>query len=78
MEDKTINIELTWDGLHYKGWATPSEHKNDNGKPRSFHVVLNDTMFGNLSWNKEKWTADEQRPEGMVEAVGHIIQSNWK
>lgn len=78
MHDKTFNIELTYNGMQYTGWVTPSGQTNDQGKPRSFHVVLNEIMFGNLSLNDHKWTIDEQRPAELVEAVGQIIQSQWK
>jgi hypothetical protein len=73
-----IDISLDFNGMHYTGWATPSESGNDNGWPKSFHVVLNETMFGNVSYNDGKWTVDEWRPEGMADAVGAAIQSKYK
>jgi hypothetical protein len=78
MNDKTFNIALDYEGIHYKGWVTPSEKKHDDGQPRSYHVVLNDTLFGNLSKTDDKWVIDEQRPAGMVDQVGGLIQENWK
>jgi hypothetical protein len=78
MSDKTFNIALDHEGMHYEGWVTPSDKLTEDGKPKSFHVVLNETMFGNLSLSGEHWTVDEQRPAGLVEEVGKYIQSNWK
>jgi hypothetical protein len=73
MEDTSFDIAFDYEGIHYKGWVTPAEAHNAAGKPRSFHVVLNDTLFGNLAYHDDQWTIDEQRPAGMVELVGAII-----
>ena len=78
MNDKTFNIALDYEGIHYQGWVTPSDKLHADHKPKSFHVVLNDTMFGNLSKDGEKWAIDEQRPAGMVQEVGRFIQATWK
>ena len=78
MNDKTFNIALDYEGIHYEGWVTPSDKEGADGKPKSFHVVLNETMFGNLSSSDGTWTVDEQRPEGLVKEVGNYIQANWK
>lgn len=78
MNDKTFNIVLDYEGTHYEGWVTPSDKKGTDGKPKSFHVVLNETMFGNLSFSNNNWTVDEQRPEGLTNEVGKYIQSAWK
>jgi hypothetical protein len=73
-----IDITLDFNGMHYTGWATPSEANHENGWPKSFHVVLNNTMFGNVSLDNDTWSVDEWRPEGMAEAVGAAIQSKYK
>lgn len=76
--EKTFNIALDYEGIHYQGWITPSDKIGEDGMPRSFHVVLNETMFGNLSRSGDTWTVDEQRPDGLVQEVGRYIQSTWK
>lgn len=78
MSDQTFNIALDFEGVHYEGWVTPSDKKKQDGQPASFHVVLNETMFGNLSLSGGTWAVDEQRPEGLVQEVGKCIETNWK
>lgn len=78
MNDQSFNITLDFEGTHYEGWITPSDKTEADGKPKSFHVVLNETMFGNLSLSEDTWTVDEQRPEGLVKEVGKYIQANLK
>lgn len=75
MNDKTFDISLAYDGIQYQGWVTPSAEHHADGMPRSFHVVLNETMFGNLSKSGDNWVIDQQRPAAMVEQVGKLIQS---
>lgn len=75
--EKQIDISFTANGLDYKGWATPSEKNKKDGSPKSFHVVLNDIMFGNVSQSDDKsWTVDEQRPQHLVDTVGEILQKH--
>jgi hypothetical protein len=72
-----IDISVIVDGKEYKGWATPSDKNKEDGSPKSFHVVLNDVMFGNISHSSEKtWTVDEQRPQELVEAVGKYLEKH--
>jgi len=78
MNQRTFDISLEHNGIAYQGWVTPSDEAQPNGIPRSFHVVLNETMFGNLSKSGDKWVVDQQRPDEMVEKVGLIIQSKIK
>ena len=78
MNHEPIDISLDFNGTHYTGWATPSEKTHENGWPKSFHVVLNETFFGNVSNNDGQWLVDEQRPDGMVDVVGTAIQSKYK
>lgn len=78
MNDKTFDIAFDYEGVHYTGWVTPSERVQADGQPGSYHVVLNDTLFGNVSFNNDQWTVDQQRPAGLVAEVGRIIQSRWK
>jgi len=76
-EEKIFDIEVENDGTYYKGWANPSDKLNDEGFPVSFHVVLNQTSFGHLSYNNGKWSTDEQRPAGLVSAVGNQIERHY-
>jgi hypothetical protein len=76
METKQINIAIHYDGIHYTGWAIPSDRKKDDGKPASFHVVLNDTLFGNVSHNGTSWVVDEQRPQPLTDKVGDYLKEH--
>jgi hypothetical protein len=75
MEDRIFDINLTHEGKAYTGWVNPSGKTHSDGLPSSFHVVLNDVFFANLSYNNGKWVADDQRPAGLIEAVGKAIES---
>ena len=77
-EEKIFDIEVECDGTNYKGWANPSGKFNDDGLPASFHVVLNETSFGHLSYSNGKWSSDQQRPAALVEAVGEGIRQQYK
>ena len=78
MNHEPIDIQLEFEGIRYTGWATPSEKEHEDGWPTSFHVVLNETFFGNISTDKGKWLVDEQRPDGLAEAVGAAIYARYK
>lgn len=74
MEDNSFDIAVDAGGKHYDGWATPSAHKKEDGSPKSFHVVLNGVMFGNVSCNDTVWNVDEPRPDDLTEAVGSLLR----
>jgi hypothetical protein len=74
MEDNIFDISFEENGINYKGWVNPSDKLSDEGKPISFHVVLNDTSFGYLSYNNCKWTVNEERPNSLVLKVGEEIE----
>jgi hypothetical protein len=78
MNKTTFDIAFDYEGVHYTGWATPADHVQADGQPASYHVVLNDTFFGNVSYHDDHWMVDQQRPAGLVAEVGRIIQSRWK
>jgi hypothetical protein len=78
MSHEPIDIQLDFNGVHYAGWATPNEKQHEDGWPKSFHVVLNETMFGNVSRDNDQWLVDEQRPEGMANVVGKAIAAAYK
>ena len=75
-EDKIFDIEFQSGGRSYKGWVNPSDKLSDTGLPASFHVVLNNVFFGNLSLSAGKWNVDEDRPDALVDAAGREI-SRW-
>lgn len=78
MEDKIFDIEFKVDGKEYKGWVNPSEKLNDAGIPVSFHVVLNETAFGYLSFQNCKWMINEDRPPSLVNEVGKQIEAHYQ
>jgi hypothetical protein len=73
-EDNLLDIELNFEGKHYTGWIRPAEKLNNDGKPVSYHVVLDKVFFGNLSHTGHNWTSDEPRPESLIQAVGNAIE----
>ena len=73
MAKEIIPIQFNGQGIEYKGWATPSDQRYEDGYPRSYHVVLNRVYFGNLSLDRGKWIADEPRPRELVAAVGACL-----
>lgn len=78
MSREPIDIQCSFDGVQYTGWATPSEKQHSDGWPASFHVVLNETFFGNVSRDNGRWLVDEERPEGMANVVGAAITAALK
>ena len=77
-EEKIFDIEVENEGTTYRGWVNPSDKLNEDGFPVSFHVVLNQTSFGHLALNNGVWSADEQRPAALVEAVGEQIARHYQ
>jgi hypothetical protein len=78
MEDNIFDISFTAQGKFYKGWVNPSDKLNDEGKPISFHVVLNEVSFGYLSFKDCKWVVNEERPENLVTIVGKEIENHYR
>ena len=76
MEDNIFDISFDYNGLHYKGWVNPSPKKQSDGTPASYHVVLNDISFGNVSFNQGKWINSEDRPGELIALVGKHIENN--
>ncbi len=77
MSDKYFSTEFNHDGIHYDGIITPLEKVREDGTPKSYHVVLNNVLFGNVHHNNEKWAVDEQRPEELTDIVGKCIEKNY-
>ena len=78
MEDKIFDISFEFDNRKYSGWVNPSEEVNVSGAPVSFHVVLDDTSFGYVSFRDCKWMVNEERPEGLVKQVGKQIEKHYQ
>jgi hypothetical protein len=78
MGEDVFDISIESDGKNYPGWVNPSGKPDEHGKPSSFHVVLNNVMFGNLSLDKCHWTISESRPHALVEKVGIEIEKHYK
>ena len=78
MEDNIFDISFESDGKTYKGWVNPSEKLNESGTPASYHVVLNETSFGYLSFNNCKWTVNEERPSALVNLAGKEIEKHYR
>jgi hypothetical protein len=78
MDENIFDIAFEYGAQQYRGWANPSENLSDNGKPVSFHVVLNDTSFGYLSYHNCKWTVNENRPSELVEKIGLEIEKQYQ
>jgi hypothetical protein len=78
MSEEFFNIEFDHDNIHYNGIITPSEKIREDGTPKSFHVVLNKVLFGNVHYNNSKWAVDEQRPDALTEIVGKQIEQYYQ
>lgn len=78
MNVQFFSVSFTHDGIHYQGRITPSEHRHADGTPKSYHVILNEVLFGNLSLDGSVWAVDERRPQDLVEVVGEQIERRWR
>jgi hypothetical protein len=78
MEEKIFDISFESAEKKYNGWVNPSERLDHDGKPLSFHVVLNNIFFGELSLYHCQWNINESRPHQLVEAVGKEIEKYYK
>ncbi len=77
MEDNIFDIAIEEEGTRYTGWVNPSEKLSESGRPVSFHVVLNGTSFGYLSYNNCKWNVNEERPDNLVIKLGEEIEKHF-
>jgi hypothetical protein len=78
MEEKIFNISFESVEKKYTGWVNPSERLDHDGNPVSFHVVLNNIFFGELSLSHCRWNINESRPHQLVEAAGKEIEKYYK
>jgi hypothetical protein len=77
MEDTIFDIEFNTGGQFYKGWVHPSDKLSPEGKPLSFHVVIDQVSFGYLSYNNCKWHANEEKPDILVQCIGEEIERHY-
>jgi hypothetical protein len=78
METNIFDISFKAGEATYKGWVNPSDKLNEEGSPVSFHVVLNETSFGYLSYRDCKWMINEDRPAKLVELIGKQIEKHYQ
>jgi len=74
MAENIFDIDFTYQGKTYKGWVNPSEERDGAGKPVSFNVVLDGVHFAYLSFQDCSWSANQDRPAGLVKAAGKEIE----
>ena len=72
--DNIFDISFAVNGQQYTGWVNPSDKLDENKKPVSFHVVLQQTSFGYLSKAGDRWVVNEERPAALVDAIGCEIE----
>ena len=65
-------VEFDYNDIHYTGRLTP-QFKNSGDEPSSWHVVLNEVFFGYLHKDNGHWEISTQRPAGLAEKVGQLI-----
>jgi hypothetical protein len=73
MEKHIIPIQFNGLGIEYRGWATPSTERHEDGYPKHYKVVLNKMFFGNFFLDRGKWLADGQQPVELVVAIGECL-----
>jgi len=76
--DDIFDISFTAGNIRYNGWVHPSGKINESGKAVTFHVVLNGTSFGYISYHNCQWTINEDRPKELVEEVGKQIEKHYQ
>ncbi len=78
MTDQIFDISFEFNEKKYKGFVNPSDKTSESGIPLSFHVVLNEVSFGDLSFDQCKWVINEKRPAGLVSLVGKQIEKHYQ
>jgi hypothetical protein len=74
MTEDFFSIHFKYNDVSYEGRVSP-EHRDAEGEPASYHIVLNNVFFGYLTKNGKHWQVNEQRPEALVELVGACIEN---
>jgi hypothetical protein len=78
MNNDIFDISFENNGKKYSGWVNASGRIENNGKPTFFHVVLNNTIFGNLFLKECHWIISESRPPALVNKVTGEIEKYYK
>lgn len=78
MKRTAFDISFEFDSKPFTGWIQPSEKLTEEGTPASFHVVLNGTSFGYLSFRDCKWIVNQERPAGLVKLIGKQIEKYYQ
>jgi len=73
MENKIIPIHFNGGGIEYKGWATPSNERHEDGHPKHYRVVLNQNFSANFWLNRGKWFADEPGMQNLAVEIGACL-----
>lgn len=78
MKQNIFDIFFESGGKQYSGWVNPSQETDGNGKPQSFHVVIDGVSFGHLSLKNCQWTNNAERPGALIDAVGKEIEKHYQ
>ena len=78
MKENIFDISFERNGKQYAGWVNPSREMDGNGKPVSFHVVIDGVSFGHLSLLDCQWTNNAERPTTLNDAVGKEIEKHYE
>lgn len=73
MENKIIAIQFNAGGIEYKGWATPSKERHEEGHPKHYRVVLNHLFSADFWLNRGKWFTDEPRMQELAVEIGACL-----
>ena len=73
VEKTSLPLRFLYEEQNYTGWATASNERDANGYARSYHVILNEVYFGDLSYQDDHWLISQQRHTDLVAIVGDAI-----
>jgi hypothetical protein len=76
LQQEPINLELEYDGIAYKGEATPVQASCDGGMCIEYEIILNDEYVGIIKFRKSGWKMDGAKDEKFVKAIGKQL-SVW-
>jgi hypothetical protein len=71
-----LQLELEYNGVTYKGEATPVQASCSNGICVEFEVTLNEEYIGIIKYRKSGWKMDGAQDEKFVREIGKEI-SLW-
>jgi hypothetical protein len=78
MQETVFDISFEYNDKTYTGLVTPSDQKDDGGRPISFDVVINGQPLGQLSFQDCKWFVDKEKPSGLVKQIGKQIEKHFQ